>query len=131
MAYPRSKSSSGSLLWPAILIVLACASVAWLVWSQKGGGGAIKTSHTDSHLYAVISSEVEDCSAYRGMDRDPIAALLGRYKPSCIAVQEGLIFHAEGTKAQVRGDAHAGAHVGSMPAWLLLTLAATGHVDRR
>ena len=105
MAYPRSKSGSsgGSLLWPAILIVLACASVAWLVWSQKGGGGAIKTSHKDSHLYAILDSEVEDCSAYQGMDRDPIATLLGRDETSsCVAVQEGLLFHAESTKAQVR-----------------------------
>ena len=133
MAYPRSKSGSsgGSLLWPAILIVLACASVAWLVWSQKGGGGAIKSSHADSHLYAILSSEVEDCSAYQGVDRDPIATLLGRDETSCVAVQEGLLFHAEGTKAQVRMEGG-----GRLLTWLRLILwmsrmAAAGRVGTR
>ena len=55
-----------------------------------------------SILCVLIESKEDDCTKYRPLDLDPVAALIGENEHAdCLQTQEGMLFHMERPETQV------------------------------
>lgn len=53
-------------------------------------------------LYVTIDERSDDCNTYTTGLKNPVSALLGHERSPCLAIAEGLLFHAEGLESKAR-----------------------------